>query len=25
LPLYRGVPAREWNDVREEFGPVFTF
>jgi len=25
LPLYRGMPAREWNDVREEFGPVFTF
>jgi hypothetical protein len=25
LPLYRGVPARQWNDVREEFGPVFTF
>lgn len=25
LPLFRGVPAREWNDVREEGGPVFTF
>jgi hypothetical protein len=25
LPLFRGVPAREWHDVREEFGPVFTF
>ena len=25
LPLFRGIPAREWNDVREEFGPVFTF
>jgi hypothetical protein len=25
LPLYRGVPSREWNDVREEFGPTFTF
>lgn len=25
LPLFRGVPSREWNDVREEFGPVFTF
>lgn len=25
LPLFRGVPAREWNDVREEAGPVFTF
>lgn len=25
LPLFKGVPSREWNDVREEFGPVFTF
>jgi len=25
LPLYRGVPSREWNDVRTEFGPTFTF
>ncbi len=25
LPLFRGVPSREWNDVREEFGPVFLF
>ncbi len=25
LPLFKGMPAREWNDVREEFGPVFTF
>ena len=25
LPLYRGVPSREWNDVREEAGPVFVF
>jgi hypothetical protein len=25
LPLYRGIPSREWNDVREEFGPIFTF
>lgn len=25
LPLFRGVPAREWNDVREEGGPVFVF
>lgn len=25
LPVYRGYPAREWNDVREEFGPVFAF
>jgi len=21
----RGVPAREWNDIREEAGPIFTF
>ena len=25
LPLFKGVPSREWNDVREEFGPTFTF
>jgi hypothetical protein len=25
LPLFRGVTAREWNDVREEFGPTFNF
>ena len=25
LPLFRGVHSREWNDVRSEFGPVFTF
>jgi hypothetical protein len=25
LPLFRGVHAREWNDVREEGGPVFFF
>jgi hypothetical protein len=25
LPLFRGVKAREWNDVREEGGPIFTF
>ena len=25
LPLFKGVPSREWNDVREEFGPIFTF
>jgi hypothetical protein len=24
-PVFRGVPAREWNDVREEGGPVFSF
>lgn len=25
LPLFRGVHAREWNDVREEGGPIFFF
>jgi hypothetical protein len=25
LPLFKGVQSREWNDVREEFGPVFVF
>ena len=25
LPLFKGSPSREWNDVREEGGPVFTF
>jgi hypothetical protein len=25
LPLFRGVPSREWNDIREEFGPIFNF
>ena len=25
LPTFRGVPSREWNDIREEFGPVVTF
>jgi hypothetical protein len=25
LPLFRGVPSREWNDIREEFGPVINF
>ena len=25
LPIFRGVPARQWNDVRQEFGPTFTF
>ncbi len=25
LPLFKGVPSREWNDVREEAGPTFTF
>ena len=22
---FRGYPAREWNDIREEAGPIFTF
>jgi hypothetical protein len=25
LPLYRGVKSREWNDLREEGGPIFSF
>ncbi len=25
LPLFRGVHSREWNDIREEFGPTITF
>lgn len=25
LPLFRGVRSREWNDVREEAGPIFFF
>jgi hypothetical protein len=25
LPLFRGVHSREWNDVREEGGPIFFF
>jgi len=25
LPLFRGVRSREWNDVREEGGPIFFF
>jgi len=24
-PLYEGVPARQWHDIRSEFGPIFTF
>jgi len=24
-PLFKGVPSREWNDVRMEFGPIFNF
>ncbi len=25
LPIFKGSPSHEWNDVREEFGPVFVF
>jgi hypothetical protein len=25
LPLFKGFHSREWNDIREEGGPVFTF
>jgi hypothetical protein len=25
LPLFKGFHSREWNDVREEGGPIFTF
>ena len=25
LPLYRGAPSREWNDLREEGGPIFSW
>ena len=25
LPLFKGAPSREWNDVREEAGPTITF
>jgi hypothetical protein len=25
LFLLRGIPSREWHDIRTEFGPVFTF
>ena len=24
-PKYEGVPARQWHDIRSEFGPIFTF
>jgi len=24
-PMYEGVPAREWHDIRSEIGPIFTF
>ena len=25
FPKYEGYPAREWHDIRTEFGPIFTF
>ncbi len=25
FPKYEGVGAREWHDIRSEFGPIFTF
>lgn len=25
LPIYRGVPSRQWQDIRTEIGPTFTF
>jgi hypothetical protein len=25
FPKYKGMPAREWHDIRSEFGPIFTF
>ena len=25
FPIYRGVPARQWHDIRSEIGPIFTF
>lgn len=24
-PKYEGMLAREWHDIRSEFGPIFTF
>lgn len=24
-PIYEGVHARQWHDIRSEFGPIFTF
>ena len=24
-PIYRGVPSRQWQDIRTEIGPMFTF
>jgi len=25
FPTYRGVPSRQWQDIRTEIGPTFTF
>ena len=25
FPIYRGVPSRQWQDIRAEVGPTFTF
>jgi hypothetical protein len=25
LPLFKGTPSRQWNDIREEGGPIFSF
>ena len=25
LFLLRGIPARQWHDIRTEIGPIFTF
>ena len=25
LPTYRGHPSRQWQDIRTEIGPIFTF
>jgi hypothetical protein len=25
FPKYEGVPARQWHDIRSEFGPIFSF
>jgi hypothetical protein len=25
FPKYEGYPARQWHDIRSEFGPIFTF
>ncbi len=25
FPIYRGVPSRQWQDIRTEIGPIFSF